>query len=73
MLKELGLVFPFSPEEAGLTEMVESHLGKDLYVSSIHHKALVEVNEEGTEAGPRVIQWIALHPDERDVGEDRRD
>nr|XP_043640079.1 serpin-ZX-like [Erigeron canadensis] len=49
MLKELGLVLPFSGGE-GLTEMVDSHVGKNLYVSSIHHKSFVEVNEEGTEA-----------------------
>ncbi|XP_071702161.1 serpin-ZX-like [Rutidosis leptorrhynchoides] len=49
MLKELGLVLPFGGEE-GLTEMVDSPVGQSLFVSSIHHKAFVEVNEEGTEA-----------------------
>ena len=49
MLKELGLVLPFTGEE-GLTEMVDPSVGQNLYVSSIHHKSFIEVNEEGTEA-----------------------
>ncbi|KAK2992331.1 hypothetical protein RJ640_020324 [Escallonia rubra] len=49
VLKELGLVLPFSGEE-GLTEMVDSPAGQNLYVSSIFHKSFIEVNEEGTEA-----------------------
>jgi len=48
VLKKLGLVLPFSSD--GLTEMVDSPVGKDLYVSSIFHKSFIEVNEEGTEA-----------------------
>ncbi|XP_058223286.1 serpin-ZX-like [Rhododendron vialii] len=44
VLKGLGLVLPFSPGEAGLTEMVESTtVGRDLYVSSIFHKAFIEI------------------------------
>ncbi|KAL6317998.1 hypothetical protein AAG906_031053 [Vitis piasezkii] len=48
VLKGLGLVLPFT--EGGLTEMVDSPIGQDLYVSSIFHKSFIEVNEEGTEA-----------------------
>lgn len=48
-LRKLGLVLPFSGEE-GLTEMVDSEVGRNLYVSSIFHKSFIEVNEEGTEA-----------------------
>ncbi|KAL2498298.1 Serpin-ZX [Abeliophyllum distichum] len=48
VLKGLGVVSPFSG--GGLTEMVDSHVGQDLYVSSIFHKSFIEVNEEGTEA-----------------------
>ncbi|KAJ4950021.1 hypothetical protein NE237_026853 [Protea cynaroides] len=47
VLKGLGLVFPFS---GGLTEMVDSILGKNLCVSSVFRKSYIEVNEEGTEA-----------------------
>ncbi|KAK1407517.1 hypothetical protein QVD17_39133 [Tagetes erecta] len=49
VLKELGLVLPFSAE-AGLSEMVDSSDGQNIYGSSIHHTAFVEVNEEGTKA-----------------------
>ncbi|KAL7594727.1 hypothetical protein Lser_V15G31265 [Lactuca serriola] len=59
MLKELGLVLPFSGGE-GLTEMVESSMGKNLYVSSIHHKSFVEVNEEGTEAAAASAAVVML-------------
>ncbi|KDP38406.1 hypothetical protein JCGZ_04331 [Jatropha curcas] len=74
-LKGLGLVLPFSGE-GDLTEMVESSVGKDLYVSSIYHKSFIEVNEEGTEAAaasasvisdrsldiPHKIDFVADHP-----------
>ncbi|XP_047323272.1 serpin-ZX-like [Impatiens glandulifera] len=50
VLKQMGLISPFT---AGgeLTEMVDdSSVGQQLYVSSIFHKSFVQVNEEGTEA-----------------------
>ncbi|KAL7117124.1 hypothetical protein ACP275_03G051900 [Erythranthe tilingii] len=59
VLKGLGLVLPFS--EGGLSEMVDSSVeGKNLYVSSIFHKAFVEVNEEGTEAAAASAGVIRL-------------
>ncbi|KAL7155090.1 hypothetical protein ABFS83_03G054700 [Erythranthe nasuta] len=51
VLKELGMVLPFSSGD--LTEMVYPTITtgeKSLFVSSIMHKAFVEVNEKGTEA-----------------------
>ncbi|KAL6982828.1 hypothetical protein U1Q18_016221 [Sarracenia purpurea var. burkii] len=50
VLKGLGLVLPFSFPCEGLTEMVDSPVGRNLYVSSIFHKSFIEVIEEGTEA-----------------------
>ncbi|KAJ0789401.1 putative Serpin family protein [Helianthus annuus] len=47
MLKKLGLVLPFKVGDR-FTEMVDSPVGKGLYVSTIKHKSLVKVNEEGT-------------------------
>ncbi|KAE8718152.1 Serpin-ZX [Hibiscus syriacus] len=49
VLKRLGLELPFSGK-GGLSEMVDSPEGQNLYVSSIFHKSFIEVNEEGTEA-----------------------
>ncbi|KAL3732777.1 hypothetical protein ACJRO7_022319 [Eucalyptus globulus] len=74
-LKKLGLVLPFLGE-GGLTEMVDSLEGGNLYVSSIFHKSFIEVNEEGTEAAaasagvirlkglafPEKIDFVADHP-----------
>ncbi|XP_068313566.1 serpin-ZX-like [Pyrus communis] len=74
-LKGLGLVLPFGGE-GGLTEMVDSPEGKNLYVSSIFHKSFIEVNEEGTEAAaatagvikllclevPRTVDFVADRP-----------
>ncbi|XP_058222171.1 serpin-ZX-like [Rhododendron vialii] len=75
VLKGLGLVLPFAGGE-GLTEMVDSTFGQKLYISSIFHKACIEVNEEGTKAAaasaglltfecyeePEEIDFVANHP-----------
>ncbi len=45
-LKSLGMGVAFT-EEADFTGMREQ---RDLYLQKVHHKAVVEVNEEGTEA-----------------------
>nr|GMD91459.1 serpin-ZX-like [Ipomoea batatas] len=50
VLKELGVVAPFNPTGGGLTEMVDSSEGSELYVSKILHGSFIEVNEGGTEA-----------------------
>nr|XP_043639517.1 serpin-ZX-like [Erigeron canadensis] len=46
-LKELGVVLPF--KDGSLTKMVEPP-NPELFVSGIHQKSFVEINEEGTEA-----------------------
>lgn len=59
VLKGLGLVLPFSAG-GDLTEMVDSNVGQNLYVSSIYHKSFIEVNEEGTEAAAASAAVIKL-------------
>ncbi|VVB05102.1 unnamed protein product [Arabis nemorensis] len=50
VLKDMGLISPFT-SGGNLTEMVDAPaIGEKLYVSSILHKACIEVDEEGTEA-----------------------
>jgi serpin B len=72
MLKELGVVLPFT--NGGLTKMVMST--QNLCISNIFHKSFIEVNEEGTEAAavtiagavgssrivPTRIDFVADHP-----------
>uniref|UniRef100_A0A251SVC7 Putative serpin-Z7 n=2 Tax=Helianthus annuus TaxID=4232 RepID=A0A251SVC7_HELAN len=75
MLKELGIVLPFRYGD-DLTEIGNSSTGESPFVSGIHHKSFVEVNEEGTEvaavtrAGFRTcdrpsykkVDFVADHP-----------
>jgi serine protease inhibitor len=48
-LEKLGMGIAFNPDEANFTGIAPTTLG-NLYVSYVDHKAIVEVNEEGTEA-----------------------
>ncbi|KAG6534641.1 hypothetical protein ZIOFF_008544 [Zingiber officinale] len=59
VLKSLGLLSPFSVD-ADLSEMVDSPIGHNLYVSSIFHKSFIEVNEEGTEAAAASAAGLML-------------
>lgn len=59
VIKQLGVGMAFSSGD--LTGMVESEIvGRDLFVSSIFHKACIEVNEEGTEAASATVSTVAL-------------
>ncbi|XP_008452492.2 serpin-ZX-like [Cucumis melo] len=49
ILRELGLGLVFSGE-SGFTGMVEDPAGREVYVSKMFHKAVISVDEEGTEA-----------------------
>jgi serpin B len=48
MLKALGMAEAFDPERANFSGMAEPISGKGLFISQVKHKALAEVNEEGT-------------------------
>ena len=79
----MGLTSPFSTCGGGLTEMVDSPtIGENLYVSSVLHKAFIEVDEEGTESAAVSVAatrylclsddpFIADHPFLFTVREDR--
>eukprot|EP00262_Sarcandra_glabra_P003884 TRINITY_DN14727_c0_g1_i1.p1 TRINITY_DN14727_c0_g1~~TRINITY_DN14727_c0_g1_i1.p1 ORF type:complete len:414 (+),score=74.58 TRINITY_DN14727_c0_g1_i1:106-1347(+) len=59
VLKDLGLLLPFSGE-GDLTEIVDSPVSQNLFVSSVFHKSFIEVNEEGTEAAAASAAVIKL-------------
>lgn len=46
-LSKMGMEDVFNPGKADLSGITG---GRDLVVSQVHHKAYIEVNEEGTEA-----------------------
>ena len=50
-LQSLGMSIAFAPGLADFSRMADLEaLGKNLYIGEVIHKAVVEVNEEGTEA-----------------------
>ena len=50
-LQALGMGIAFAPGAADFSRMADLEaLGKNLYIGEVLHKAVVEVNEEGTEA-----------------------
>ena len=49
-LKALGMAEAFDPMRADFSEITESTSGNNLFISKVMHKALAEVNEEGTVA-----------------------
>ncbi|XP_020194096.1 putative serpin-Z8 [Aegilops tauschii subsp. strangulata] len=58
VLKKLGLQLPFS-DQADLSDMVEGdESGLPLVLSDVIHKAVIEVNEEGTEAAASTLMHI---------------
>jgi serpin B len=73
-LKALGMDLAFNPNRADFSGMRDQ---RDLFISEVKHKAIVEVNEEGTEAAaatsvgisvtsarpmPQRFSFIADHP-----------
>jgi serpin B len=49
-LRSLGMVQSFDPSQADFTGMTGADPQKKLHISKVIHEALVEINEEGTEA-----------------------
>ncbi|XP_076914574.1 serpin-ZX-like [Bidens hawaiensis] len=64
MLKELGLVLPFG-YDCDLTKLADSTASESLHVSSINHKAYVDVCEEDTEAAAvniMMMRYLSARP-----------
>ncbi len=49
-LKDLGAPTPFDKQKANFSGMSDQEIKDGLYISKVIHQAIVEVNEEGTEA-----------------------
>jgi serine protease inhibitor len=49
-LKALGMAEAFDPQRANFSQIAELNSGNNLFISRVTHKALAEVNEEGTVA-----------------------
>ena len=57
-LQSVGMGIAFAPGLADFSRMADLEaLGKNLYIGEVLHKAVVEVNEEGTEAAAVTQCW----------------
>lgn len=73
-LRRLGLTLPFSRKVGDLRGMYKQDDGPPTFLTKIAHKAIIKVNEEGTEAAavmtalrgggpmPDHVEFIAEHP-----------
>ncbi|KAH7352961.1 hypothetical protein KP509_19G072400 [Ceratopteris richardii] len=68
-LVKLGLSLPFS-SQANFSNMVETPMGHSLSIGKVYHKAMVEVNEEGTEASAATAAVVLLRSIQFDEKED---
>ncbi|CAN6371466.1 unnamed protein product [Urochloa humidicola] len=55
-LQRLGLRLPFDPEEADMSEMLLEEDTRGVYVNRVIHKAVIEMNEEGSEAAAVTVE-----------------
>ena len=55
VLSAMGMPSAFDPAAADLSGFTDSPEGSGLYITTIAHKAFVEVNEEGSEAAAAVV------------------
>ncbi|KAL6601565.1 hypothetical protein ACP70R_044785 [Stipagrostis hirtigluma subsp. patula] len=61
VLRGMGLEVTFDRDKADLSDMAEDDgSGMPLYVSGVVHKAVVEVNEEGTEAAASTVGSVGI-------------
>nr|XP_020188521.1 putative serpin-Z5 [Aegilops tauschii subsp. strangulata] len=73
-LRRLGLTLPFSRKVGDLRGMYKKDDGRPTFLTKVAHKAIIKVNEEGTEAAavmtalsgggpmPDHVEFIADHP-----------
>ncbi|XBJ15511.1 hypothetical protein VPH35_007392 [Triticum aestivum] len=73
-LRRLGLTLPFSRKAGDLRGMYKKDDGRPTFLTKVAHKAIIKVNEEGTEAAavmtalrgggpmPDHVEFVADHP-----------
>jgi serpin B len=59
VLQKLGIEIAFKPYEANFSD-IASTAPENLYISCVDHKAIVEVNEKGTEAAAATSIGIGI-------------
>lgn len=60
MLKALGMAEAFDPTRADFSGLVESPQNNRVYISEVKHKAVAEVNEEGTVAAAATVVVVGV-------------
>ncbi|MGZ5278490.1 MAG: serpin family protein [Pseudobdellovibrionaceae bacterium] len=60
VLSQMGMALAFDPEKANFKGIRKLQPGENLFISKVVHQAMVDVNEEGTEAAAATAAVVAV-------------